>query len=392
MRQEKEYRNYTDFLKEDKFIEWRLLQTPELDLYWEDFIKNHPERKNDIAKAVEKFNVIRLNDHQLPQEIQEHLYREIIRNTKQRTIFSGRVIYYRIAACVALLIMVTGSFIFFQRNKAIEDIPSIANAIVGTPLPSSSIRLVSADKVIELDENAEISVSTDGNAVINGEKMDITAVKPSGEIMNNQLIVPPGKRSTLQLADGTKVWVNSGTTVRFPTSFDKTTRNIHVIGEIYIEVAETDQPFYVHTPQFDIMVHGTKFNVSAYSDMVDQAVVLVEGKVEVNTSAQSNIMVPGEILCIHENKIDIRTVNTDEYTSWKDGILIMNGTPISEILKKLGRYYNVVFEDQSKDLLSSKTCSGKLFLAENLDDVMISLSVLSSTRFSRENDIIFIDQ
>jgi len=167
------------------------------------------------------------------------------------------------------------------------------------------------------------------------------------ENVMHKLMVPSGKRSILQLSDGTRMWLNSGTELDFPSKFGGSTREITVKGEIYIEVAEGQKPFYVNTSQFRVRVHGTKFNISAYGDE-DNTVVLVEGSVEVVTAGhESTWLSPNEKAAISTGKILKETVNVDEYTGWKDGVLIFDQTPISEVLKKIGRYYNVNFEDRS---------------------------------------------
>jgi len=99
---------------------------------------------------------------------------------------------------------------------------------------------------------------------------------------------------------------------------------------------------------------------------------------------------PNEKIDISENNIRKEKVDISEYISWKEGILEFRNTPMSEILKKIGRYYNVQFEETPDIPLNKQTCSGKLFLSNNLDSVMTSVSILSSTVYKRENNTIQI--
>jgi hypothetical protein len=392
-KEKKIYHTYIDFLTDDAFIEWGLMQTDEVNQYWNDYIKNQPEKQNEFNIAVEKFKAVKLNNYILPEEVKTQLYRKILRKAEKRKAVKRRITYLQIAASLGLLI-VASYFFFSQKDEEalhIADVADVTDAIVIQPLPPSEVQLISADKVMELGQNAEIAISDSGHATLSKETDDPKNIALSVDVMN-RLIVPAGKRSTLLLPDGSKIWINSGSELEFPTVFSGATRDIYVKGEIYIDVTPKEgKLFRVHTPQFKVTVRGTGFNVSAYADSDVQSVVLVNGKVDVNIPQQAEqILLPGELLDIKNNSVRINKVNTDEYTSWKDGILIFNKTSVADILKKISRYYNVTFEDKSNNGLSAKTCTGKLVLTDHIDDVMTALSVLSSTVFFRENETIYI--
>ena len=153
---------------------------------------------------------------------------------------------------------------------------------------------------------------------------------------------------------------------------------------------DTKRPFVVHTDRMDIQVLGTSFNVSAYHDDIGATVVLVNGKVSVKTAQQVMEMLPNEKAELTNNQITKETVDVSEYISWTKGVLEFYEASVSEILKKVGRYYNVQFESSPDIPLNARTCSGKLFLSNNLDSVMTSVSVLSSTNYRRENNMIYI--
>lgn len=202
--------------------------------------------------------------------------------------------------------------------------------------------------------------------------------------------MPYGKRTYMKLSDGTEVWLNSGTQLDFPSEFRGKRREIFVDGEIYIEVAHNSKiPFIVHAHDMDIMVEGTAFNITAYKEDNRKTVVLVEGKVKIEAGdGYRDELRPNEKIEIFEHAVSKETVNVSEYIGWKDGILEFNSAPMSEILKKVGRYYNVQFDETSA--LNDQTFSGKLFLSGHLDSVMTSISILSSTEYERENNTIRI--
>ena len=296
-----------------------------------------------------------------------------------------------LAATAAILVITVLSTLFVRLNKDNGSVLLTENSrIVGETLPKEEICLFSGgDKInianqsdIQLQKNAKVLITNNTEAkkelVLNSVKM-------------NKLVVPFGKQSTLMLADGTKIYINSGTQVDFPSEFNGKTREIHVNGEVFIDVAEdTKKPFIVHTDRMDIRVLGTSFNVSAYRDDMEKTVVLVKGKVSVKTEQQVTEMLPNEKVELTNGQITKETVDVSEYISWTNGVLEFYETPVSEILKKVGRYYNVQFESSPDIPLSARTCSGKLFLSNNLDSVMTSVSVLSSTSYRRENNMIYI--
>jgi len=379
-----------DFLFDDKFIAWRLFRTEEQNSYWTRFAEEHPECREELEKAIRKFNAIKFNRFELSEPEQEDLYQRILADVQLHIVRRRRLTYWLAAAGIALLIM--SSLIFFQtRTQSAQHNKPDIEAIIGTTMPVNDIHLIAGGKTVALKQAAQITLKN-GCISVEGEKQSNESEISLSENVMNKLVVPAGKRSTLQLPDGTNIWLNSETEVDFPSKFRGNTREISVKGEIYIEVAKAEKPFYVNTSQFRVQVYGTKFNLSAYGEKEESTVVLVEGSVEVVTTdhASSCLLAPNQKATVSTGKIQKETVNVNEYISWKDNVLIFNKTPILEVLKKVGRYYNVNFEDHSGNRLSTKTCTGKLFLSENFEEMMISMSSLSSTNYFKENDIIYL--
>ena len=377
-----------DFLLNSDFIVWRLLRTEEQDLYWARFAEEHPECREALDKAIRKFSAVKFNSNdELTESEQEKLYQKILTDVQRSRTRRRRMMYWSAAAGIALLMV--SSLMFLQpRNRTADQDTLDMETIVVQAMPSNDIQLISGEKVMELKQNASIALKEGSISVV--EESNVYEI-PLVENVMNKLVVPSGKRSTLQLSDGTKMWLNSGTELDFPTTFGGSTREITVKGEIYIEVAKGQNPFYVNTSQFKVRVHGTKFNISAYGENDENAVVLVEGSVDVIApDHEPTLLAPDEKAVVSMGGILKETVSVNEYVSWKDGVLIFNQTPISEVLKKIGRYYNVSFEDRSGKGLSAKTCTGKLFLSDDFDEIMISLSTLSSTKYYKEDGIIYL--
>ena len=235
---------------------------------------------------------------------------------------------------------------------------------------SKDIQLVLANnETIILADDADILYDKQDGIVVNATERIKASKAGIVESVLNKLIVPKGKRSSLTLADGTKVWVNSGSTLQFPSVFDINKREIWVEGEIYIEVEkDVARPFYVNTSRMQIDVTGTRFNVMAYYEDIVQSVVLVEGGVNVNIENEKVSLSPDYILSITGENISTKKINVNDYISWKDGLLQFSDEPLSNILTRLSRYYDIpiVCDDNVKDL----KCYGKLVLFEDIESVL----------------------
>lgn len=383
------FQNDHNFLHDEDFIRWRLFPTKESDEYWNNFLIENPHLEKAFHEAIIQFNAVKINRDQLPEEDKKEVYRTVLLNIYR---YKRRRLLRRIGSVAAVLVIGILSVLFITRkeNAGLNGSPE-SEIIVGEALPEEEIYLISGGERINIAHKSHIGLTGDGKALVtdstNSSKELLLATTEL-----NKLVVPYGRRTNLTLPDGTEVWLNSGTQLDFPSEFTGDKREIRVNGEIFINVAHNPRiPFVVHAQDMDIHVQGTSFNISAYHDDSRKTVVLVEGKVRIETASRHTAeLLPNEKLEIKDNDITKEFVNVSEYISWTRGILEFDEIPVSEILKKIGRYYNVQFESSPDIKLNDKTCSGKLFFSNNLDSVMTSVSVLSSTVYQRENNIIHI--
>ena len=161
---------------------------------------------------------------------------------------------------------------------------------------------------------------------------------------------PAGSRTHIELGDGTKVWLNHGSKLKYPYRFEGKNRKVFLTGEAYFEVAHNSKfPFIVGTNRLDVKATGTAFNVSAYTDDDKIETTLVEGKVilyERKSNSEIKALTPGECLKfdVQKNSYSLVTGNTLKYTAWKDGLLVFKNDNVEEIAKKLARWYNIDVE------------------------------------------------
>lgn len=380
-----------NFLLDNDFIEWRLFRTEEQNAKWAKYIQENPHLEQSIEEAIAEFGALSMDKHSLPSTEKEALYTTLMKNIHKQ---KRRKLYLQyFTSIAAVLVIAIVSVVYLQMHKSKSQLGLIENnTIIGQTLNEQEVYIISGESKTNLTNNSELELTHDENVVVTDSAKTKQEIRLATTSMN-KLVVPYGKRSNLVLADGTKVFINSGTQVDFPTKFTGNTREITVNGEVFIEVKkDTSKPFIVHTNSMNIEVFGTSFNVTDYDDDFSKTVVLVEGSVAIKADGRETMLKPNRKLEIRDGEFTEETVDVSEYISWTKGVLECNEMPFSEILKRVGRYYNVDFENSPDILLNSKTCSGKLFLSDNLDSVMVSISVLSSTKYTREDNIIHISK
>lgn len=383
-------KNYIQFLKDEKFIEWKLKPTDELQAYWNEYLRLHPEEEEQLLLAETHFIRIKFSSYKLPpdkkRESVMRLKKSLLRHQRNYTF---RRVAYVAAACVAALII---SISYLQKDQSSPERNQAVSPdyIVGNELGSQDILFTTGNNTTSFQENVDIKIQQGKTAQVKtplqGEKEIVMA-----ENAMNKLVVPYGRRSKITLPDGTQAWLNSGSILEFPTSFNGGTRTVKLSGEMYIEVAPNKQNvFIVQTSDFSVEVLGTKFNVSSYTGS-PPSVVLVEGSVGLTATDTELILSPNEQAVLSdEGTFDKKTVDVKRYTSWKDGYLTFYDTPIQEALKQIERYYNLSFNFGNNVSFDGLTCTGKIILSENLDNVMTTLSLISSTVYKKEGKTIYI--
>lgn len=361
------------------FILWILAPTEEINAYWEKWINKHPEELSALAEATQIIKSLEINKHELTNTESCILYTRLkisLKNNKKKQIY----LFFKYAAACVILLCITGTWVLFYEKENNNNTPvdKLVTITFGTESQQTEVELIlnnqkkitiANESTIKLDKRGEIHVDD-----VQQEEIALTNNEMNQAVLElNTLTVPNGRRSSLVLADGTKVWLNSGTTLRFPSAFNESTRTIYVEGEIYLEVVkDMSCPFHVKTSLMDICVLGTSFNVTAYGNEVTQSVVLVEGSVEVsNNTEQRNQIYPAEMLVLQHDKMIVSKVNVYDYTSWKDGVFQFEEKSLNYVIQRLSRYYRLNFVCEPD--IQNYVCTGKLVLFDNIANVMTTL-------------------
>lgn len=200
---------------------------------------------------------------------------------------------------------------------------------------------------------------------------------------------PTGQRAELTLADGTKVWLNAGSTLRFPDRFDKDSRNVELDGEGYFDVThDKDRPFTVQTKKFAIHVLGTEFNVRAYSNSDSYETALIEGSVEVtmDQSERSVRLKPNEVLSMDKGKLTMGTISDHNYFRWKEGLFCFENETVAGLIEKIEIYYDVHIDMQNKSLLNHRY-SGKFRIKDGVEHVLKVLQLEHTFSYTKNDKL-----
>ncbi len=245
----------------------------------------------------------------------------------------------------------------------------------------SSVKLLMAGGTEMLIDSPEALIDHDasGSLVIDHDSGAAPAVAeqaPSDAPVYNQVIVPYGRRSRLTMADGTRMWLNSGSRVVYPAAFASDSREIYLEGEAYLEVArDTSRPFTVKTSSMNIRVTGTRFNVFAYPGEARHEVALVQGGVTVRGSSAGECrLTPGHAVSSTAGG-DLGSARRADVTSrisWVTNTLIYDDEPLQGVFERLRLYYGKQFVmDAGLDHIH---ITGKLDMPGSLESILESIA------------------
>lgn len=310
---------------------------------------------------------------------------------------SGKKIYLslfsRVAAVAVLL--VGFSALLFILSKPEKQVYYSETAIKGgskvtlhlangTTLAVDTISAYrSGNQVILRNEGGILSV-TDKLAAIKDEKIQ----------KFNRLEVPYKTKFKIELQDGTVVWLNSGSTLDFPSEFSGNERKVILSGEAFFEVIQNEKmKFIVETDKgFQVEVLGTSFNVKSYKDEPFVYTTLVKGSVSLNdNSGTFRKIVPGEQATYNrdDHSYGVRFVNTSPYTAWKDGIFYFEDATLEDIMRRVGRWYGLDIVYRSSGLMNL-VYSGKMQMYDSVDDVLRKFEKSGDLSFELEDNAIKI--
>ena len=338
-------------------------------------------KKIDVAKFKAR--------QQLWSSIDTHTpYKRVLKRIKayespKRSFFKR---YYKYAAVLIIAIGIgSGVFMMTRTQKELTE-NSITDLAPG-----------SAKAVLVLSNGTQISLTNKHNVLIENDSsilnVDNTLVYSEGHTSAvesyNTLLVPRGGIYNLRLADGTRVWLNSESSLSYPVSFTGAMRKVVLKGEAYFEVAKNpEKPFLVSTAFTNIKVLGTKFNVSAYAEDPFNAVTLAEGKVQLSGIEASSdnapvFLKPGEQATLYKNnqQFDVSNINTAIALAWKDGKFYFEKAPLDQILTRMARWYDFDFSFKDSALHTTRF-TGVIDKNKTLTELLDIIKLTSNINYS----------
>jgi ferric-dicitrate binding protein FerR (iron transport regulator) len=308
----------------------------------------------DSDRNMEIFEMI--TEDYVVQAFMEWYFRQdhdkYLEQTKKRLDFSKplklrRFFQYAAAACIAGLIIwgIYAIYIFTKNLPPMEMNGGSADMLPGTAAATLTLangRQIALDEARDTLINEQVRIS-------NGVVITIAGDDQAGF---NELSVPRKGFYKLRLPDGTLVWINAASSIRYPATFSNGERRVAITGEVYFEVAkDPSRPFIVSTTGADITALGTAFNVNAYPDEAVFRTTLVEGKIQVSKNTRKEILEAGQQLSITNGNWKNTAVDTSPFVAWTRNQFKMKNNTIEEVMRMIERWYDakIIYKDRIND-------------------------------------------
>ncbi|SMC58365.1 FecR family protein [Pedobacter nyackensis] len=283
---------------------------------------------------------------------------EVWNALEQRELVSKRIVMWPKMAVAAAVILVTGLALFFylQQSKPVEQITNTVADI--PPGKNDAVLTLSNGQKIVLNETGEGEIASQAGISITKDKdgtivyhsnASAGAKLNSGELLYNTITTPRGGKYQLNLPDGSKVWLNAGSSLKYPVVFAENERRVELSGEAYFEVSkDKKRPFYVNTDRQGLKVLGTHFNINAFRDEPETTTTLLEGSVKIipvyknvtNLALRDVVLSPGQQSVVGRT-VTVSKANLEEAISWKNGMFQFNDTDLSSVMRQASRWYDV---------------------------------------------------
>ncbi|MEZ2445026.1 FecR family protein [Chitinophaga sp. RCC_12] len=338
-------------------------------------------------------------DNKVLEGIQNHLQQHIKADGKRTPTFSLYLKRVAVAAVFALALAGVGYWWFVLKAPLKNEVAQANVPDKNIPIPPGSNRAVlklGNGTEVMLDSLKEGMLLQQGQAKIiksgNGQvSYKITGTTPA-EIVYNTITTPRGGQYQLTLADGTKVWLNASSSLRYPANFSGKERRVELTGEGYFEVARNESmPFHVKANSIDVEVLGTHFNINSYKDEPVIRTTLLEGSVKVTSGKQDSRLKPGQEASVITNG-DIKLqddVNTEEVIAWKNGMFQFKAADIETVLRQAARWYDIQIE--YKGGISARF-SGQISRSANAEQLFKILELTNKVRFEIHGRNIVVKQ
>ncbi|MEI9944262.1 MAG: FecR family protein [Chitinophagaceae bacterium] len=292
--------------------------------------------------------------------------------------------WFRIAA---LFVLIAGAAFIFLNRKTEQQPIAKQQQVVPEIVPggNKAILTLADNSLVVLDNAANGDVAQQGNVKL--VKLDgqlaYNGTGGSPDILYNTISTPRGGQYQLVLSDGTKVWLNASSSLRFPASFPAKERKVEITGEAYFEVAHnTSKPFRVNVAGKGMVeVLGTHFNINSYDDESSSKITLLEGLVKVIKNNTVHFLKPGQQAQVTDKVMIVNGANIEEVVAWKNGKFLFDKTDVQTTMRQLARWYDV---EISYDENVNGFFNGTISRNENISKTLKMLQMTGEVHFNVE--------
>ena len=302
---------------------------------------------------------------------------------------------FRLAAASVMLFMVYGGYRWFNRAKPVPQV-AVMHSVYGDDAAAGGNRasLTLADgRTYDLNTITERNLLVQPGTTIDKSKGEVIYGKNSandGAVAYNVLKTPLGGQYKIVLPDGSRAWLNAGSSLKYPTAFKGDSRDVEMTGEVYFEIEpDKNRPFLVRVADknrdgkdMEITVLGTHFNISSYGDEPTMQTTLLEGSVRVKKDEVTKVLTPGQQARVVAGEaahdIAVKTVDTESVVAWKEGRFEFNGN-IREIMRQISRWYDLDVKYEGN--VERKSFAGTISRKNNVSEVLKMLEMTGGIQF-----------
>ena len=365
------------------------LLTPEEYTDFEDWYNMQSEKELDLSgTGIEN-----------EEQISTKLYQNILLKLELDSARDSQRVYRlwpRIAVAAAAVLVILTTTLWYYVNHADPEQKIVGVGDIKPGVNGGTLTLADGQK-IRLTDNMNGKIASQAGVEISkfnsGEVIYRGSGNQSGAVEFNTLQTARGEQAKLRLPDGSMVYLNAASSLKFPASFMNMSRRVvELSGEGYFEIAkDKSHPFIVKTNIQQVEVLGTHFNINSYQDESDLKTTLLEGSIRLTTNKASKILHPGDQAILHDGSLEIKKTDTDQIIAWKNNEFIFRGDDFRSNMRKIARWYNieVIYETNAPD---NFMLGGFLSRSRNLSEVLKLLENTDKVHFRREGRKVYVSK
>lgn len=311
----------------------------------------------------------------------------------QQQVKKTRGIWSRVSiAAAVLLIGGVGTLFFLQQTSKMKSQLHLGATADLNPGTNKATLTLDNGKVIQLSDDKK-GIVIDATALTYNDGTAIQAPEKAPSENYQTISTPNGGTYQVRLPDGTMVWLNAASSLRFPLKFSGRDRQVELTGEAYFEVAKNkSMPFKVKTDQQELQVLGTHFNISGYTDESATRTTLLEGSVQLksrNSKSETVVLIPGQQSVLTPRDLQVRKVDAEAVVSWKNGFFRFDDEDLESIMQKVSRWYNaeVIFKNER---LKKELFAGIISRDTKVSELLKMLGQAGEVKFKIDNNKIIV--